>query len=123
MEERKTRYNRDRESRGREAIEEGALPARLWPLSRYTFLRFPTAGGGPCFPFSPHRDTDKVTHPEKGQSVGCSARRVPELSLTALSLCLVTRWTNFSSSYPSSWIDCDRKKKRFVNTFSSVYVN
>lgn len=55
----------------------GALPASpLASLSLDTpFSGSPTPGGGPWFPFSPHRDTDKVTHPEKGQSVGRSVAR------------------------------------------------
>ncbi|KAG7213569.1 hypothetical protein KM043_002824 [Ampulex compressa] len=57
---------------GGEGREEG--PYRLASgLSLDTpFSGSPTPGGGPWLPFSPHRDTDKVTHPEKGQSVGCS---------------------------------------------------
>lgn len=55
----------------------GVLPASpLASLSLDTpFSGSPTPGGGPWFPFSPHRDTDKVTHPEKGQSVGRSVVR------------------------------------------------
>jgi len=58
---------------GRE-LRRGVLPALpLASLSLDTpFSGSPTPGGGPWFPFSPHRDTDKVTHPEKGQSVGRS---------------------------------------------------
>lgn len=55
----------------------GVLPASpLASLSLDTpFSGSPTPGGRPWFPFSPHRDTDKVTHPEKGQSVGRSVAR------------------------------------------------
>lgn len=60
----------------------GVLPASpLASLSLDTpFSGSPTPGGGPWFPFSPHRDTDKVTHPEKGQSVGRSVTRSPRNS-------------------------------------------
>jgi len=81
---RRRRRGRRREARGGKGVEKvgrgqrrgvlSALP--LASLSLDTpFSGSPTPGGGPWFPFSPHRDTDKVTHPEKGQSVDRSATR------------------------------------------------
>lgn len=98
--------------RGNKSDRRGALPTRLWPLSRYTFLRFPTAGGGPCFPFSPHRDTDKVTH---GRKVNRSVARVLKLSLIALSGDQVENCL----SLVSSWTDCDNKKRKRLITYST----
>lgn len=67
----------------------GVLPASpLASLSLDTpFSGSPTPGGGPWFPFSPHRDTDKVTHPEKGQSVGRSVARSSRNSLPGVTRC------------------------------------
>lgn len=80
----KKKKKREKESArvGRER-RRGVLYPLFSPLASLSldtpFSGSPTPDGEPWFPFSPHRDTENVTHPEKGQSVGRSV--ASELSL------------------------------------------